>query len=240
MTKISKEVGAAVRNCRRARHLSLEQLAYLIQKGKSTVAKYETGEIGIDIDTLYEIAHALKVSIESLLVPQQSSVSEPQGEFVIPPFFKDRILYAYFWDGRNNKLNASVLKIGTLAKESHNIYHATLYMNVPDLNQPFICENTYNGTIEFHHILINLTMVHRDTPVEHVMIHILENFTSTQTKWGMFCGISFRPFMPVAVKMLFSRTPLTFDQKLLNDLKINREDIRKIKMYNYFSITQEW
>lgn len=49
-------------------------------------------------------------------------------------------------------------------------------------------------------------------------------------------GVSFRPFMPIALKMLFSKKPLVENQELINQLKINKEDIRIMKMYNMMSI----
>lgn len=238
MTKVSQSIGEIIRSCRHARQMSLHQLASQIQKSKSTLAKYETGALNIDVDTLYEIANALHVSVDSLMIPQVAVSAPPQENFRVPDFFSDRKLYVYFWDARNNTLNTSILKIGNQYEAAPNTFNATLYMNINNSNQPYLCENTYIGKIEFHHVLINLTLRHRDTPIENAMIHILDNFTATSTKWGMWSGVSFRPFMPVAVKMLFSRTPLTFDKESIKTLRINKDDIQKMKMYNFFSVTQ--
>ena len=46
--------------------------------------------------------------------------------------------------------------------------------------------------------------------------------------------------MPCALKMLFSQTLLASDDPLMKNLLINRDDIRKLKMYNIFTITQDW
>lgn len=237
---ISKQIGAMVRSYRRARRLSLDQLAKNINKSKSTVAKYETGEINIDIDTLYDICLSLNIPIESLLVPLQKHTEKPTAYFRLPAFFEQRCLYIYYWDGRNNKLSTSLLKIGKALEDDPNTFNAILYMNILNFEQPGVCENTYIGVIEFHHVITAITMTHRDTPLEHIMINILENFSSANTKWGMFSGISFRPFMPVSLKVLISRLPLSPSEELAKSLQINREDIRKMKMYNYFSVTQEW
>lgn len=43
--------------------------------------------------------------------------------------------------------------------------------------------------------------------------------------------------MPVALKMLFSKKPLKEDKVLNEKLKISKDDIRTMKMYNFFSVT---
>ena len=60
---------------------------------------------------------------------------------------------------------------------------------------------------------------------------------NSDTKWGLFNGFSSRPMMPVAFKMLFSKRPLKEDAELLRQLKISKEDIRLLKLYNMFSVT---
>lgn len=240
MHSLSKQAGTAVREYRKIRKMSLEQLARMIQKSRSTVAKYETGEISMDLDTLYEISQALNAPVEAFfahLNTQKKAADTPKN---IPEFFRQGYLYGYYWDGRNNTLNASLLKIGAVNGDNGNQFQASLYMNVKDWEHPYVCENTYLGTIEFHHILTSLNMSHRDTPLEHIMITIPENFSNTQVKMALFSGVSFRPFMPCALKMLFSQTLLASDDPLMKNLLINRDDIRKLKMYNIFTITQDW
>ena len=56
-------------------------------------------------------------------------------------------------------------------------------------------------------------------------------------KWGLWNGISSRPLMPVACKMLFAQKPLKEDAELEEMLKISKDDIRVMKMYNFFSVT---
>ena len=46
-----------------------------------------------------------------------------------------------------------------------------------------------------------------------------------------------RPMMPIAIKMLFSKTILKEDAKLAEKLRVSREDIRLLKHYNMLSVT---
>ena len=61
MSQISTEIGKQIRTFRKKRKMTLEALAAVICKSKSTVSKYENGEIPVDIETLYEIASALQI-----------------------------------------------------------------------------------------------------------------------------------------------------------------------------------
>ncbi|MBQ8426942.1 MAG: helix-turn-helix domain-containing protein, partial [Clostridia bacterium] len=49
MSEISKHTGSRIRNFRKTRGLTLQQLADLIHKSRASISKYENGEITIDI-----------------------------------------------------------------------------------------------------------------------------------------------------------------------------------------------
>lgn len=243
MNNVEVILGAAIKNCRINRHLTQIELANLINKSNTTLAKYEKGEISVDVATLVEIAKALQVPPEYFIeaVKEKSEKNAPaQVDTVIPPFFSSKKLYLYFWDARNNSLNTSVLKILEKAECSANCYKAEIYMNIKNVDDYIFCENTYEGTIEFHHIITNIYMNHKSTPIEKITINILENFTPTETKMGQFSGVSFRPITPLSFKMLFSTKPLRENDPILKNLLIDKDDIKRLKTNNFFSVTQNW
>lgn len=243
MNKIEIALGNAIKNCRIKRHLTQIELADLINKSNSTLAKYEKGEISVDVVTLVEISKALQVPLEYFIeaIKEKTEKALPaQADTVIPPFFSSKKLYLYFWDARNNSLNTSVLKILEKAEGSANTYKAEIYMNTKNVDDYIFCENTYEGTIEFHHIITNIYMNHKSTPIEKITINILENFTPTETKMGQFSGVSFRPITPLSFKMLFSTKPLKENDPILKKLIIDKEDIKRLKSNNFFSVTQNW
>lgn len=86
MSEINKQVGAHIRVFRKKRGLTLDELAEIIHKSKSTISKYEKGEITVDIETLYEIADAVQVHAEQLLYrrPEHTSIA---GSGANPAFF---------------------------------------------------------------------------------------------------------------------------------------------------------
>ena len=74
-------------------------------------------------------------------------------------------------------------------------------------------------------------------PMEKASVKILASSLSADTKWGLFCGFSSRPMMPIAIKMLFSRNRLPEDAHLIHQLKVSKDDIRLLKLYNMLSVT---
>ena len=43
--------------------------------------------------------------------------------------------------------------------------------------------------------------------------------------------------MPIAIKMLLSKTRLKEDEELIRQLKVSKEDVRLLKLYNMLSVT---
>lgn len=73
--------------------------------------------------------------------------------------------------------------------------------------------------------------------MEKASAQLLASYLDSDTKWGLFNGFSSRPMMPIAAKMLFSKEKLKEDDALLSSLKISKEDIRVMKLYNMMAIT---
>lgn len=235
MNKINQEVGKKIKTFRKCKNLSVQQLADAIYKSKSTVSKYESGDIAIDLVTLYKIADVLNIQVEQLLYIEPRQHSSLIND-IPSTFFKnsDRF-YSYCYDGRNNKLVKSVVDI--LPQLETNRYKTMLYMNVKDFKNYQECENTYWGYTEHYDTLTTIVLKNQATPLENITINILASFVESNKKWGLWSGVSFRPFMPIALKMLFSKIPLAENQELINELKISKEDIRIMKIYNMLAVT---
>lgn len=235
MQEISTLVGKQIRTCRKQNKMTLEELSRIIGKSKSTISKYEKGEIPVDIETLYLIAKTLHVPVEYFLyyLPSVAPLSQPAS--VSPSFFTGLSrFYSYLFDGRNNHLLRCVFDI--LSESEASGYKIMMYMNFNDYDHYQICENTYWGYIEHYDALTNIQLTNQDSPMEKASVQILASYLNSDTKWGLWNGFSTRPMMPIATKMLLSRTRLKEDDALIKKLKISREDIRLLKLYNMLSV----
>ena len=97
MTQVSEALGQKIREIRKNRRCTLEELGRAVHKSKATLSKYETGDIVIDVETLYEIARALRVSVFSLMnLPVEECCSEPPApEMRGRDVFGSPLLYLY-------------------------------------------------------------------------------------------------------------------------------------------------
>ena len=143
--------------------------------------------------------------------------------------------YSYFYDGRINKIVKSKLNI--VSKINNNTYKVLMYMNYTDSQHYQICENTYTGIIEHFDAKSNILLTNKDTPMEKATIQILASYLDEETKWGLWNGFSSRPMMPVSFKMFFSKRELKINKELEDHLKMSREDIKFLKLYNMLSTT---
>lgn len=234
MGQISREIGLRIRNFRKSRHMTLDQLSNLVCKNKSTLSKYETGEIVLDIETIYEIARALGIHVEQLLYCTPDRVTiQPSGPR--PAFFSGLSqFYSYYYDGRINRIIPCVFDVLLQSEDSR--YKIMMYTNFQDYASYQNCETTYWGYMEHYDAITNVILTNQDSPMEKAHGQILATYMNSDTKWGLFTGLSARPMMPVALKMLFSKKRLPEDEALLQMLKITKEDIRLMKLYNMMTV----
>lgn len=230
----SEYVGKRIKGFRKMRNLTLSELGNIINKSESTVSKYESGNIIIDLETLYDISDALRIPIDQLIY--LPNVKKEKTEEYIPTFFKDvDILYSYYYDGRSDELIKCVLEISNYSK--NNKKKVYFYMNFKDYDMYQDCENKYQGYIEHFHALTNIELANLDTGMEKSNIKMLATFLDTDLRWGLYNGFSFRPMMPVSLKMLFSKNKIEETAEFINSLKISKDDTKNLRHYNMFSTT---
>lgn len=134
----------------------------------------------------------------------------------------------------NNFIRIMRCVFDVLSETLHNQYKIMMYMNFTDFSRYQHCENTYWGYIEHYDAVTNIVLTNQDHPMEKASVQILASYLDADTKWGLWNGFSSRPMMPIAMKMLFSRTPLKEDLELVKKLKVSKEDIRPLKIPSPF------
>ena len=150
--------------------MMVEQLATAIRKSKSCVSKYESGQITIDVVTLYETALALDVKVTQLLhLPLSPHPGAPSGS--VPSFFVGlNHLYMYYYDGRKNRLTRCVVDI--FSEVEPGIYQVQMYMNVDDHSHYQQCENLYDGVLTHYDALSTLIMKNQSMEMDNYQVGI--------------------------------------------------------------------
>lgn len=156
LTTLTRQIGAKIRYFRRERDYTITQLGKMVCKSKSTISKYETGEISIDIPTLYDIAAALQVSPLALLPSEDVQTRAASGpvQGADEPMEK---FYVYTYNGLAKKpLRRHILLAGDTRAEH--------YADVYDYEDYTRCAYYYRGTVQRTESSIRLFMENTVNP----------------------------------------------------------------------------
>ena len=225
--EINTLVGSRIRLFRRAKGLTLVQFAEKIHKSKASVSKYETGDISIDVETLFDIARALDISVHQLLDCADAAPSLPLKNR--EPFFVNGKLYLYFFDGRINRLVRGFL---VLKNDGGEEDRATLYLNVDSTFEEAGCRSLYCGTAFSYDTFTHFSLENQNNRIEHLFLCVMNPLDRATVVSGLISGISSRPFLPVSIKCLLSSSPLVEDDSLRQQLIFDKQDFKWMKRLN--------
>lgn len=65
--ELAQSIGSQIRNVRKEKNISQEQLALLTCIDRSYLGRIERGEVSLTVEKLAQIAHVLNVDIKSLI-----------------------------------------------------------------------------------------------------------------------------------------------------------------------------
>ena len=130
--------------------------------------------------------------------------------------------------------------VGTVAdileEVGRGAYHIQMYMNVDDYQHYHLCENLYDGVLTHFDALSLLVMQNQHMEMDHYQVGIPSPYMNAPVKWGLAFGISSRPLMPTSTKILFAKSPQKETPEFEKSLRLSREDIRLMKLYNMLTI----
>lgn len=233
MSEISTHVGRRIRMYRKERGLTLQQLADLVHKSRASVSKYETGEITLDVETLYEIAAALQVSSNQLMdfqppAPELPAVTTLSGRR--SPFFHARRLYFYFYDGRYQRLKDGVIDIYE-SRSKPGSFEASLSISTVTPTG-WRSEVYYTGQVVYSDMLIRFSFVNQCNALEEDLLYIFNPLEIRDSTDGLLCGISSADLMPCAFKCLVTLTPQEHTESFKQQLLISRQELQQWQRMN--------
>lgn len=232
MPTLSDHIGSRIKLYRKNKHMTQAEFARLINKSKSAVSKYECGEIAIDIETLYEIADVLEISIYQLLDhnrEKEYQLPGVQGFFSAPTHF-----YVYYLNRGSTSLRRGVLEIN---RTDDDTYSTVFFADLKDYSNLYSCDHLYFGDIHYSDSYVNMIMENQSNRAERLFINIANPFHNNATLTvGMMCGISDKYMIPIALKGIFSKSRLPEDAALREALRISKEDFSSMKKTFCFSI----
>lgn len=232
MSEINQYIGKQIRMYRKVQGLTLQQLADMIHKSLATVSKYETGEITLDIETLYDISSVLHINLNQLTDYQpiqditETELPSPQHK---SPFYEARRLYFYFYDGRYNRLKDGIIDIYP-SKEHPGDHNASLSINTITPNGRSSAH--YTGKVLYSDMLIRFSFVNQYNKLEEDLLYIFNPLEIRDFTEGLLCGISSADLMPCAFKCLVTLTPQEPTEELRNRLLITKKELQRWQKLN--------
>ena len=231
MNSVNQHVGSRIRLYRQMKRFTQSALAEKIHKSKATLSKYETGEITVDVETLFEIAEALGIRPIQLLDynAENAPAKSPQDVF-----FPESRVYVYFFDGRSGKITKSLLDI---SHEGESCL-AVLYYDVADPARPDSCRNLYFGTAEFFDTITYFAFKSQSNRMEKLALCAANPFDRSGQVPGLLTGLSRYPMLPVSIKCILSDTALPENETLRESLILSRSDYKLMRALNMFAVEQ--
>lgn len=235
MNNIYTYTGAKIRNYRKMKKMTLQNLADAIHKSRATVSKYETGEIALDLETLYDISLALDIELSQLTDYHSQSKEENaiktinySGE---SPFFKASKLYFYFYDGRYHRLKEAVISIHKNSIDEDGCYEASLTIHSSTENGRS-SETYYSGKVLYSDMLIRFSFVNKYNKLEQDLLYIFNPLELRDYTEGLLCGISSIDLMPCAFKCLVTLLPSQNYEDIQQHLLLTPKELQRWKKLN--------
>lgn len=236
MGSFSLHVGQRIKKYRKSRGYTIEQFSAIINKSKATLSKYENGTITIDIETLYDIAKALDIDLKCFLDYQPPAVP---SEVLLPKsfYFNQPRAYMYYYDGRVRQLIRSLLCFSNSA--SGDSIDVMLYLGVASFDEPDRCQHLFTGEMKPYDTITHMVMNNQINEAEKMYICMLNPMQTRTPAIGLLSGIGSTPFFaPIALKTLISKEPLEENEKLLNTVKLDKDDYHLLRYYNMMVVNR--
>lgn len=223
-----------IRFFRKANKLSISELGERINKSKTTISKYESGKIDIDVRTLIEIAQALGVSLFELLGPDILLASS--GIHTKPKVIHTDY-YMYRFDPNHNRLSKSYISCRS-ANEGRK-FDAILFHNVKDFSTLEECEYLYHGNSEESDSYLNFFFENQSNSVEKLYLVTKKTLKKSGYMTGILTGIHSSSYLPASSKIIMSENPLMEDDTLLQDVRFSKTELEQIKKTNLYIALQK-
>ena len=238
MEPINTYIGGRIRNYRKMKKLTLQQLADAIHNSRATVSKYETGEITLDVQTLFDISTALDISMGQLT---DYHPEKEEKQPVLPdydgksPFFKATRLYFYFYDGRYKRLKEAIIHIHKNMVDEDGCCEASMSL-WSSAETGRSSEVYYSGKVLYSDMLIRFSFVNQCNKLEQDLLYIFNPLELRDYTEGLLCGISSADLMPCAFRCLVATTPMENHAEVQEHLMLTTKELRRWKKLNMLTV----
>jgi len=236
MSSFCYHVGQRIKKYRKSRGYTIEQFSSMINKSKATLSKYENGTITIDIETLYDISKSLDIDLK-YFIDYQPPVFHTEPVLPKNFYFNQPRAYMYYYDGRIRQLVRSLLAFSP--SSNNDSIDVTLYVGINHFDDPDRCQHLFTGEMKPYDTITHMVLHNQINDAEKMYICMLNPMQNRAPAIGLLSGIGSSPFFaPIALKTLISKEPLEENDRLLNTIKLDKDDYHLLKYYNMMVINR--
>jgi transcriptional regulator with XRE-family HTH domain len=228
----SKKLREQIQIYRKAANISLEELGRRINKSKATVWKYENGLIDMDVNSMFEIAAALNISV-SHLIDSLFPDADAQRDHS-PADDPARCLFMYSFDGYKRKIGRSAIRVST------RFHEASLFYRLESFDRLDGCRDFYTGNVTTVAPYMNFSFSNVNNDFESLFIVAKEPFKKQRIMKGLLTGISYKVFQPLSFKVLLSEKELAEDSGLETWLKFTKDELSDLRRHNALILSEEY
>lgn len=222
-----RTLGQKIKACRKAKGITLTELADTIHRSPASLSKYESGDVNIAIDALVEICTALNVDIAEFL---PATYSDPDNVDILKykKHFVDQ-LYIYWYSGDAKKVKSALIE------NSHPSMKSVLYFDTDTKHMEYQSDFIYHGTVSYSDTSITFYYTNEAPPFDKVFIRMPLLFQKGRRQTGIMSCISLY-YQGITLKILVSHEPLTVTDEIRNELLMTPEEIKELKRTNMLII----
>lgn len=220
-------LGLKLRTYRKAKHLTLSDLSKVLNKSVATVAKYEKGEISIDLELLIDWCKYLNIDISELL-PSTAASKDQLYAARYEKHFIDR-LYLYWYKADEKRIHFHVIE------NDNTSLRSTYYFDVKDPRNIYDSEFLYTGHVTYTDASTYFSYYNTAPPFDLLTFCMPFLAKEQYYKMGLISTITFY-YQPVAVKALACKVPITDTDFLVSKLQLTAQEIKDIKYINAFIV----
>jgi transcriptional regulator with XRE-family HTH domain len=222
--------GERIRHYRKARRLTINELAIKIHKSKASIPKYERGQISLDISTLFDISKALNIDPVLLInYPHERKTELPKNRY---PFGNTDKLYMYNMMG--SKIYKSAIQLWESDSGSETM--ANLYYMVKDFDELEKCECFYEGNMHCYDNVLCFTFQNSMSHVENLLLNFFLPMRKFTGLTGLASGLGANTLLPTCSMVLLSPKPLSENEQLKKRLSISQDTVKNIKKNNLLTL----
>ncbi len=217
------EFGERLRKFRKQKGLSQENLATIINKNSSTIARYETGKLVPDAEDIFLMCRELEISESNLFNNRIENTDNSTNPF------NTKTLYIYYngYYSTSKKYDKCKFKINIIPKENYCAIEFVNYKTDKIYMTGHIESDNFMAFLKFNNYVPN------SPRLECTQINInISGGINRLMQGALFCtnGI----YEPSVRKCFISTTDIEFTDEMLEELKITDSEYKRMEEINIY------